>query len=55
VEPESRRGEDAFRALASGPGRAIARRETLFDELDYADRWERHRLRAEVDREPRQL
>ena len=36
-------GKGAFRALASGPGRAIARRETLFDELGYADRFERAR------------
>jgi methenyltetrahydromethanopterin cyclohydrolase len=32
-------GEDAgFHALASGPGRALARREDLFQELDYADK-----------------
>lgn len=47
-------GEDkgAFRALASGPGRAIARRETLYDELDYADRFDRAVFVLEVDRVP---
>jgi len=30
-------GKDAFFALASGPGRALARREPLFDMLDYRD------------------
>jgi methenyltetrahydromethanopterin cyclohydrolase len=45
-------GKDAFRALASGPGRAIARRETLYDELDYADRFDRAVFVLEVDRVP---
>jgi methenyltetrahydromethanopterin cyclohydrolase len=45
-------GKDAFRALASGPGRAIALRETLYEELDYADRGERAVFVLEVDREP---
>jgi methenyltetrahydromethanopterin cyclohydrolase len=45
-------GKEAFRALASGPGRAIARRETLYDELGYADRGERAVFVLEVDREP---
>jgi methenyltetrahydromethanopterin cyclohydrolase len=45
-------GKDAFRALASGPGRAIARRETLYDELDYADRFDRAVFVLEVDRAP---
>jgi methenyltetrahydromethanopterin cyclohydrolase len=30
-------GKDAFFALASGPGRALARKEKLFDELAYKD------------------
>jgi methenyltetrahydromethanopterin cyclohydrolase len=30
-------GEDAFLALASGPARALARKEPLFDMLDYRD------------------
>lgn len=30
-------GKDAFFALASGPGRALARREPLFETLDYRD------------------
>ena len=30
-------GKDAFLALASGPGRALARKEPLFDSLDYRD------------------
>ncbi len=45
-------GKDAYRALASGPGRAIARRETLYDELDYADRFDRAVFVLEVDSLP---
>jgi methenyltetrahydromethanopterin cyclohydrolase len=45
-------GKGAFRALASGPGRAIARREPLFDELGYADRFDRAAFVLEVDRMP---
>lgn len=45
-------GRDAFRALASGPGRALARRETLFDQLGYADRAGRAVFVLEVDRPP---
>jgi methenyltetrahydromethanopterin cyclohydrolase len=45
-------GKGAFNALASGPGRAIARRETLYDELGYADRFERAAFVLEVDRAP---
>jgi len=45
-------GKGAFRALASGPGRAIARREPLFDELRYADRFDRAAFVLEVDRVP---
>jgi methenyltetrahydromethanopterin cyclohydrolase len=33
-------GKDAFAALGSGPARALARREPLFEKLDYADRAE---------------
>lgn len=45
-------GRDAFRALASGPGRAIARREALFDALGYSDRAERAVFVLEVERPP---
>jgi methenyltetrahydromethanopterin cyclohydrolase len=45
-------GKEAYRALASGPGRAIARREALYDELDYTDRGERAVFVLEADREP---
>jgi methenyltetrahydromethanopterin cyclohydrolase len=45
-------GRDAFRALASGPGRAIARRESLFDVLGYRDRADRAVFVLEVDRPP---
>src|SRR5262247_4194867 len=45
-------GKGAFQALASGPGRAIARRETLFEELGYADRSDRAAFVLEVDRVP---
>ena len=45
-------GKGAFRALASGPGRAIARREALFDELGYADRFDRATFVLEADRPP---
>ncbi len=45
-------GKDAFRALASGPGRALARREALFAELDYTDRADCAVFVLEVDRPP---
>jgi methenyltetrahydromethanopterin cyclohydrolase len=45
-------GRDAFRALASGPGRALARRESLFDQLGYADRANRAVFVLEVERPP---
>ncbi len=45
-------GKDAFHALASGPGRAVARREPLFDELGYADRSGHAVFVLEVDRSP---
>ena len=43
-------GKGAFHALASGPGRAVARREPLFDELGYADRVGHAVFVLEVDR-----
>lgn len=45
-------GKGAFHALGSGPGRALARKEPLFEELDYRDRAERATLVLEVDRLP---
>jgi methenyltetrahydromethanopterin cyclohydrolase len=45
-------GKGAFQALGSGPGRALARKEPLFDELGYEDRAEQACLVLEVDREP---
>lgn len=45
-------GRDAFRALASGPGRALAAREPLFAELGYRDRSDSACLVLEVDRPP---
>lgn len=45
-------GKGAFRALASGPGRAIARRETLFDELGYSDQGDSAVFVLEVERVP---
>ena len=41
-----------FYALASGPGRAIARREDLFKDLQYKDRFKFVYLIMEVDKEP---
>lgn len=45
-------GKGAFHALASGPGRALARREPLFDELGYADAASRACFVLEVDKPP---
>jgi len=45
-------GKGAFHALGSGPARAIARREALFDELGYVDRCDTTCIVLEVDREP---
>jgi methenyltetrahydromethanopterin cyclohydrolase len=45
-------GKDAFFALGSGPARALARVETLFQELDYMDNAERAVLVMESDRPP---
>ena len=47
-------GKAAFHALGSGPGRSLARREPLFDELGYADQAEATCLVLEVDKPPPQ-
>ena len=43
---------EKFYALASGPGRAIARREDLFNELNYKDQFNFVYLVMEVDKTP---
>jgi methenyltetrahydromethanopterin cyclohydrolase len=45
-------GKQAYFALGSGPGRALARREPLFEHLGYADRADSACLVLEVDRRP---
>lgn len=45
-------GKGAFQALGSGPGRALARKEPLFDELGYEDHGDSTCLVLEVDRVP---
>ena len=45
-------GKEAFHALGSGPGRALAGKEELFDELAYRDKGEATCLVMEVDRRP---
>jgi len=45
-------GKNAYQALASGPGRAIVRREALFDELGYQDAHDAAVFVLEVEREP---
>lgn len=45
-------GDGAFFALGSGPARALARKETLFHELDYADQAAEGTLVIESDRPP---
>jgi methenyltetrahydromethanopterin cyclohydrolase len=45
-------GKDAFFALASGPARAMARKETLFEELAYADEADAATLVLESRRPP---
>jgi methenyltetrahydromethanopterin cyclohydrolase len=45
-------GEHSFFALGSGPARALARREALFEELDYADSAARATLVIEGNRPP---
>jgi methenyltetrahydromethanopterin cyclohydrolase len=45
-------GRGAFQALGSGPGRALALKEPLFQELGYEDRAEETCLVLEVDKAP---
>ncbi|MEA3243881.1 MAG: methenyltetrahydromethanopterin cyclohydrolase [Pseudomonadota bacterium] len=45
-------GKKAFHALGSGPGRALAGKEELFDELAYRDEGDATCLVMEVDRRP---
>jgi methenyltetrahydromethanopterin cyclohydrolase len=45
-------GKDAFFALGSGPARALARREPLFEKLAYADKADRATLVLESSRPP---
>jgi methenyltetrahydromethanopterin cyclohydrolase len=46
------KGKDAFFALGSGPARALARGEKLFEDLGYADRADRTVMILESDRAP---
>jgi methenyltetrahydromethanopterin cyclohydrolase len=45
-------GRDAFFALGSGPARALARKEQLFEELNYRDQASRATLVIETSRPP---
>ncbi|MCI0598337.1 MAG: methenyltetrahydromethanopterin cyclohydrolase [Beijerinckiaceae bacterium] len=45
-------GKSKFFALGSGPGRALARKEPLFEELEYRDKASRATLVLESDRPP---
>jgi methenyltetrahydromethanopterin cyclohydrolase len=45
-------GQQAFYALGSGPGRAVARKESLFEELGYQDAADSVCLVLEVDQRP---
>ncbi len=45
-------GKDAFFALGSGPARALARKEPLFQDLDYRDKADRATLVLEGDKPP---
>lgn len=45
-------GDDGFFSLGSGPGRALARKEPLFDDLGYQDRAKGTVLVLETDRSP---
>lgn len=45
-------GKEAFRALGSGPARAMGSSETLFDELAYRDKGDSASLILEVDKMP---
>lgn len=47
-------GKGAFHALGSGPGRALSRKEALFEELGYQDSGNATCLVLEVDRAPPQ-
>lgn len=45
-------GKDSYYALGSGPGRAVARKETLFEELGYQDSGDGACLVLEVEKRP---
>jgi methenyltetrahydromethanopterin cyclohydrolase len=45
-------GKKGFHALSSGPGRALSRKETLFEELSYRDEADQTCLVLEVDQFP---
>jgi methenyltetrahydromethanopterin cyclohydrolase len=45
-------GKNAFFALGSGPGRALAQKEPLFQDLDYGDKADRATLVLEGDKPP---
>lgn len=45
-------GKGRFQALGSGPARALAGKEALFEQLGYRDQYESTCLVLEVDREP---
>ena len=45
-------GKDSYHALGSGPGRAVARKEVLFDELGYRDTADGACLVLEVEKRP---
>ncbi len=45
-------GNSAFRALGSGPGRALAQKEPLFEVLNYRDKADRATLVLEGDKPP---
>jgi len=45
-------GPDAFFALGSGPARALARKEAIFDDVGYEDSWNCATLVIESDRPP---
>lgn len=47
-------GKQAYHALGSGPGRALARREPLFEELGYRDSGDATVVVLEVDKRPPQ-
>ncbi|MBZ0072034.1 MAG: methenyltetrahydromethanopterin cyclohydrolase [Gammaproteobacteria bacterium] len=46
------KGKEGFHALGSGPGRALARKEDLFGELDYQDEADETCLVLEVSKQP---